>query len=325
MPGTSITARFGASVRSVRFRLGISQEELAERADMTKMLGRIIGEDIELQCNYASNLPTIQADEGMVEQVLMNLAVNARDAMSKGGQLTITTEGVTTDAAYVQSNAEARAGEFICLSLQDTGCGMTPEIKARIFEPFFTTKGVGKGTGLGLATVFGIVKQHQGWLEVGSQVGVGTTFKVFLPTSPRLEAVAERTTADVKARGGNETILLVEDEAALRGLTKIVLQRYGYHVLEAGSGVEARSVWEEHKGRIDLLLTDMIMPEGLTGRELAKQLQARAPALKVIYVSGYSLDAEGTTFRVREATTFLQKPYHPQKLAQVVRDCLDKT
>ena len=291
--------------------------------NMTKMLGRIIGEDIRLQWSYGSNLPTVQADEGMMEQVLMNLAVNARDAMAKGGQLIIATDRVATDATYVQNNPEARAGEFVRLSVQDTGCGMTPAVKARIFEPFFTTKGVGKGTGLGLATVFGIVKQHQGWVEVESQVGVGATFRVFLPASARADAAVEQAAARAKVRGGKETILLVEDEVALRGLTKIILQRFGYRVVEAGSGMAALSAWEEHGPQIDLLLTDMIMPDGLTGRDLAKQLLARKPGLKVIYTSGYSMDSEGTTFRVRDSSKFLQKPYQSQKLAQVVRDCLD--
>ncbi|HKS36900.1 MAG TPA: response regulator [Verrucomicrobiae bacterium] len=291
--------------------------------NITKMLGRIIGEDIKLQCRCPSTLPPIQADEGMMEQVLMNLAVNARDAMPKGGQLSIGTDRVTTDAAHVQHNPEAQAGDFICLSVRDTGCGMTQEVRARIFEPFFTTKGVGKGTGLGLATVFGIVKQHQGWIEVESHVGVGTTFKVFLPVSPNLEAADEKTTPRTQIRRGTETILLVEDEVALRGLTKITLQRFGYRVLEAASGVDALSVWEQHGSRIDLLLTDMVMPDGLAGRELARQLQARKPDLKVIYVSGYSMDSEGTGFRAREGVTFLQKPYQSQKLAQAVRNLLD--
>ena len=290
-----------------------------------KMLERIIGEDIELQCRCAANLPIVKADEGMIEQIVMNLAVNARDAISNGGQLIIATERVLMDADSVQCNPEARAGEFVCLSVQDTGCGMSPEISARIFEPFFTTKGVGKGTGLGLATVYGIVKQHQGWIEVNSQVGVGTTFKVFLPALARSVAASEQAVGEVRARGGDETILLVEDEAALRALTRIVLERHGYSVLEAESGVAARLIWEAHKAQIDLLVTDMVMPEGVTGRELAKRLQLEKPALKVIYVSGYSLELDGTTFRVREAKTFLQKPYHPQKLLQTVRDCLDKS
>jgi PAS domain S-box-containing protein len=292
-------------------------------ANMIKMLGRIIGEDIKLQCNYASNLPTVQADEGMMEQVLMNLAVNARDAMAGGGQLIIDTRRAVIDAAAVQRNPQARAGEFVCVSVRDTGCGMTPEIQARIFEPFFTTKGVGKGTGLGLATVYGIVQQHQGWQEVESQVGAGTVFKVFLPASTRAEAAAERAVAETKARGGSETILLVEDELALRTLARLVLQRHGYRVLEAGTGAEALAVWEQHDGKVDLLLTDMVMPEGMTGRELAKQLQTQRPELKVIYTSGYSLDAEGTAFRLRQTQAFLQKPYNPQKMIKLVRETLD--
>jgi signal transduction histidine kinase len=291
--------------------------------NITKMLGRIIGEDIKLQCKYDSNLPLVQADEGMMEQVLMNLAVNARDAMSKGGQLIIATDRADTDAAYAQHNPEARVGEFVRLSVQDTGCGMPPEIMARIFEPFFTTKGVGKGTGLGLATVFGIAKQHQGWIEVESEVGVGTTFKVFLPASARLPAGAEKAAVKTQIRGGSETILLVEDEAALRELTKIILQRFGYRVVEAGSGLEALSLWKEQGPQIDLLLTDMVMPDGLTGRELAVKLRATKPGLKVIYTSGYSTESEGTAFRTLEAARFLQKPYQSQKLAQTVRDCLD--
>ena len=293
-------------------------------ANMTKMLGRLVREDVRLECHFATGLPMVQADEGMMEQVLMNLTVNARDAMPKGGRLIIGTEQGTIDAASAQASFEGRAGEFVLLTVEDTGCGMTPEIKARIFEPFFTTKEVGKGTGLGLATVFGIVKQHQGWIEVDSQIGVGTTFKIFLPAIPRAEASRAELEAGDLARGGDETILLVEDEESLRGLTRLVLQRQGYEVLEAASGVEALEVWEHHGDRIDLLLTDMIMPDGLTGRELAKQLQARKPELKVIYASGYSAELAGTTFRVREASTFLEKPYHPQKLTRLVRQRLDE-
>jgi PAS domain S-box-containing protein len=291
--------------------------------NMTKMFGRIIGEDIKLQCNFSGHLPSIEADEGMMEQVVMNLAVNARDAMPKGGQLIIGTDPVRRDAACVRNNTEARAGEFVCLSMRDTGCGMTSEVKARIFEPFFTTKGVGHGTGLGLATVYGIVQQHRGWIEVESQVGTGTTFKIFLPARPGVAAAAEPAAPETRVRGGNETILLVEDEATVRSLAKIILQRYGYRVWDAASGVEALNVWKELGSKIDLLLTDMVMPDGITGRELAKQLRARKPDLKVIYTSGYSMDLDGTAFRLKEAATFLQKPYHPLKLAQAVRKRLD--
>ncbi len=290
--------------------------------NMTKMLGRIIGEDINLQYNYSSRPPVVQADEGMIEQVLMNLVVNARDAMPKGGQLTIGTEAMAVDAARAERHPDARAGDFVCLSVRDTGCGITPEDMTRIFEPFFTTKDVGKGTGLGLATVYGIVKQHQGWIEVESQGGAGTNFKVFLPDSSRA-AAPEQTALDPTVRGGNETILLVEDDVAVRGLARVVLQRHGYRVVEADSGNEALSVWEDHGSPIDLLLTDMIMPDGMTCWDLAKQLLTRNPDLKVIYTSGYSAESEGPPSELRQAPTFLQKPYHPQKLARAVRECLD--
>src|SRR5438876_5046569 len=186
---------------------------------MTKMLGRIIGEDIRLQWSYGSNLPTVQADEGMMEQVLMNLAVNARDAMAKGGQLIIGTDRVATNATYVQNNPEARAGEFVRLSVQDTGCGMTPAVKARIFEPFFTTKGVGKGTGLGLATVFGIVKQSGGFIWVYSEPGRGTSFKVYLPRVDEPPGPAAGPVDKAEPRRGTETVLVVEDAASSRMAT----------------------------------------------------------------------------------------------------------
>jgi two-component system cell cycle sensor histidine kinase/response regulator CckA len=294
-------------------------------SSMTKMLRRIIGENINLQCCLSPDLPAVEADEGMVEQILMNLVVNARDAMPGGGQLIISTRPVATDSAYFQGNPDARVREFVCLSIQDMGCGMSPEIKARIFEPFFTTKNEGKGTGLGLATVHGIVKQHQGWIEVESQVGVGTTFKIFLPASTRSAATDEHATREFQTCSGHETILLVEDDEAVRDLTKIVLERYGYRVLEAESSEETLSLWNAHDQEIDLLLTDVNMPGGLTGVELAQQLRARKSNLKVIYSSGYIKDPEEAMFKTRETAPFLQKPYHPQRLVQTVRDCLDST
>ena len=290
---------------------------------MTKMLRRIIGEDIDLRCNHSADLPAVEADESMVQQILMNLVVNARDAMPGGGQLIISTNLVITDAAYVQMNPDARVGRFVCLTIQDMGCGMPPEVKARIFEPFFTTKNVGRGTGLGLATVHGIVKQHQGWIEVESLVGAGTTFKIFLPASSRSATTDEQTTREIQILCGHETILLVEDDKAVRDVTKIVLERHGYRVLEAESGEETLFVWELHDREVDLLLTDINMPGGLTGVELANRLRARKPSLKVIYSSGYITDPEETRFRTREIAPLLQKPYNPQKLLRAVRVCLD--
>ena len=291
--------------------------------DMAKMLVRLIGEDIKLDCKFSPNLPRVQADPSMMEQVLMNLVVNARDAMPKGGHLMISTDAVVIESSHTRGQSEARAGDFVCLSVRDTGCGMTPEVQARIFEPFFTTKGVGKGTGLGLATVFGIVKQHLGWIEVASDVGLGTTFKIFIPVSSQPAPERQAKVVESKTGEGTETVLLVEDEEAVRGLLKIILQRHGYRVLEAASGSAALLVWKKYGTQIDLLLTDMIMPDGLTGRELAKQLLAQEPGLKVVYSSGYDDDPEGTAFISRGTAVFLQKPYTPKKLIQTVRQCLD--
>ncbi len=292
--------------------------------NMAKMLHRLLGEDVAFQSQYAPDVPPLEGDAGMLEQVIMNLAVNARDAMPKGGQLLITTSVVDIDDAYVQQQPEARQGRFVCLTVTDTGVGMDKETLARIFEPFFTTKEVGKGTGLGLATVYGITKQHQGWVEVASQRGIGTTFKIFLPATDKSAESAAETLSDPQAiRGGKETILLVEDEPVLRELARVILQDYKYEVLEASSGVEALKVWEDRQGNIDLLLTDMVMPEGMTGRELADALRARKPDLKVIYTSGYSPEVMGRDSALRDSF-FLQKPYPPPRLAQVVRDCLDR-
>jgi PAS domain S-box-containing protein len=291
--------------------------------NLAKMLHRLLGDDIALELKHTPGLPTIEADCGMVEQVIMNLAVNSRDAMLKGGQLLIATETVDVTETYVQQRPEARVGRHVCLSVTDTGCGMSKDTLERIFEPFFTTKPVGKGTGLGLATVYGIVKQHQGWLEVTSELQVGTTFKVFLPASNKaIDAPDEKPMARPRVRGGSETILLVEDEPVLRELARVILQDYDYQVLEASNGIEALQVWDEHNGKIDLLLTDMVMPEGMNGRELAEELKARRPDLKIIYTSGYSADVMGYDSGLCD-TMFLQKPYAPPLLAQTVRDCLD--
>src|SRR2546430_789711 len=288
---------------------------------MTKMLGRLLGADVALQFMPSANLPAVNGDVGMIEQVLLNLAVNARDAMTRGGQLIISTAARTIDDKYVQRNPEGRAGQFVCLGVRDTGCGISPEILPRIFEPFFTTKEVGKGTGLGLATVYGIVKQHQGWLEVASQIGQGTTFNVFLPASYEAAEALVESHSSALPRGRGETILVAEDEPALLLLAARLLRNLGYEVLEAASGVEAIELWERHGRKVDLLLTDLVMPDGLTGRELAKKMETGG--LRVIYTSGYSPEMRETAFVFREGTNFLQKPYDPQKLAKAVRDCLD--
>ena len=291
---------------------------------MAGMVGRLLGAHIALEFVPTPDLPVIYGDVSMMEQILLNLAVNARDAMPRGGQLTVRTAARTFSETEAQRNPEARGGLFACLSVRDTGCGIPPEILLRIFEPFFTTKEAGKGTGLGLATVYGIVKQHQGWIEVESAVGQGTTFNVFLPASSTARISAIGGGSSAAARGRGETILIAEDEPALRRLAARVLRNLGYEVLEAGSGVEAIQVWEQQGKKVDLLLTDLVMPDGLTGRDLAKKMQTEASGLKVIYTSGYSPDSGETTFVFREGSNFLQKPCPPAKLAEAVRRCLDQ-
>ncbi|HEY5913172.1 MAG TPA: response regulator, partial [Verrucomicrobiae bacterium] len=229
--------------------------------NVARMLLRLLGEDIALQTEYARGLPGIEADTGMLEQVVMNLAVNSRDAMPRGGTLLIRTEAVEVDQFYVNQHPEAAAGSFVCLTVTDTGCGMDRTTLDRIFEPFFTTKEVGKGTGLGLATVYGIVKQHHGWVEVSSEVGAGTSFRIFFPALAATPHRASGLTFSAElVRGGHETILVVEDEPVLRELVCEVLQQYKYRGIHAGSGHEALRIWDEFDGEIDLLLTDMVMP-----------------------------------------------------------------
>jgi CheY-like chemotaxis protein len=291
---------------------------------MTKMLQRLLGETIRLEFAPPEQIPLIHADVGMVEQIIMNLAVNARDAMPKGGTLTISASEVELNAAYVHSHPEARPGPFVCLRVSDTGCGMDEYTMARIFEPFFTTKDVGKGTGLGLATVYGIVKQHDGWIEVNSQIDKGASFTIFFPASSQPLAAPSPEPAVVdEVRGGKETILVVEDEPVLRDMAHVILQEAGYKVLEACSGREALTVWERHKAAIDLVLTDMVMPEGVSGMDLATRVLQAKPGVKIIIASGYSFDDIDPEFVAKGHARFLQKPYTHVTLAKAVRDCLD--
>ena len=292
--------------------------------NMTKMLQRILGEDIALRSDYSPVLPLVFADAGMIEQVLLNLAVNARDAMSVGGQLVIATASKTIGQECTQQNPAAAPGQYVCLSVSDTGCGIAPGNLSHIFEPFFTTKEIGKGTGLGLATVYAIVKQHRGWIEVDSQVGKGTTFCIHLPVAREISAKQNTTAVIPELPRGNEVILVVEDEQAVRLLVGNLLQRCGYAVLSAVSGIDALNLWKQRKDGIQLLLTDMVLPDGMMGRELAEKLKGEKPQLKVIYTSGYSASVVGKGPSLVEGVNFLQKPYHPQNLAQTVRDCLDR-
>lgn len=293
--------------------------------NLTKLLNRVLREDINLDFNCAPSLPTVRADAGMMEQVLLNLAVNARDAMPNGGRLTISSNQVVVDDVFLQQHPEARPGSFVCLSVTDTGTGIPPEIRHRIFEPFFTTKGVGQGTGLGLAMVYGILKQHEGWIEVESEIGEGTTFHLYLPAAPETFGPETQNNANENeaVRGGKETILVVEDEPALRELVHNMLQQLGYNVLAAGNGPEAQKVWKQNQGQVDLLLTDIVMPHGLSGRQLAEDLRNTRPDLKIIFTSGYSIDIISKNLASEKGFNFLPKPFHPLVLARAVRDCLD--
>jgi len=288
------------------------------------MLQRLIGETIKLECHSPEKLPSVRGDTGMMEQILMNLAVNARDAMSKGGTLVISTGAAQVDEHYARLHADARPGNFVYLEVTDTGTGMDAATMKRIFEPFFTTKEAGKGTGLGLATVYGIVKQHNGWIEVRSEPGNGTTFLIFFPADSRpIQEQTEVLSPSTQLRGNGETILVVEDEPVLRDLAQLILQDCGYRVLQAESGVEALTVWQKHQRTIDLLLTDMVMPDGLSGKDLAETLVGDNPNLKVIFTSGYNVDDLGIDLVKKIGSHFLQKPYSRFTVAKTVRDCLD--
>ena len=290
---------------------------------MAKMLQRIIGEDVHLQLHLHPAPLMTRADAGMLEQVLMNIAVNARDAMPHGGRLLIETlERNVADASDAQ-NPEASPGNFICLIVGDNGHGIHPDILTHIFEPFFTTKEPGKGTGLGLATVFGIVKQHQGWINVESQPGQGTRFLVFLPASASPEDRIDTVGSQARPPGGVETILLVEDDDAVRQLTRITLERYGYTIVEAANGVDALNIWPRCRDRVALLLTDLVMPSGVSGHQLARRLQSENPNLKVIFTTGYSSDIAGRDLELHHSENFIQKPCTADQLLQTVRKCLD--
>jgi nitrogen-specific signal transduction histidine kinase/ActR/RegA family two-component response regulator len=290
----------------------------------SRMLERILGEDVSLHVYHGSGLPLVQGDAAMLEQVLMNLAVNARDAMQDGGLLIINTGVVEVTPAQARQVADAYAGRFVCLTVSDTGCGIPAMHLPYIFEPFFTTKEVGKGTGLGLATVYGIIKQHRGWVTVSTEEGKGTVFQVYLPVHSG-PGPAVQSSSPERASGGRETILVVEDEEPVRNLVRNILERYGYRVLAVSSGIAALQEWPNCRDQVDLVLADIVMPGGVNGRELARRLQEDKPGLKVIYTSGYSSDTMGRDFVVREGVDYLQKPYQPRQLAQVVRACLDGT
>jgi CheY-like chemotaxis protein len=288
---------------------------------MEKMLRRLIEEDVELRWLPAADLPTIMADPGQIEQVIMNLAVNARDAMPQGGQLTVETSAVMLDAAYAAEHLDVTPGPHVLLAVSDTGVGMDEATQAHIFEPFFTTRAVGKGTGLGLATVFGIVRQSGGTIWVNSKLGVGTTFKVYFPALEGVgRAKSSAPPSELPTLHGSETILLVEDDAQVRALTRAILRKYGYHVLVAASGDEALRLCEQ-VGPIHLLLTDVVMPH-MSGRELAERVLGLRPELKVLCMSGYTDEAVVRHGIVAGTIAFMRKPITPEALGRKVREVL---
>ena len=294
-------------------------------SDMEKLLRRLIGEDIELRTSLAHNLGRVKADQGQFEQVIMNLAVNARDAMPQGGKLAISTENFFMDGAFVQRYPyPVQPGPYICVTVTDTGIGMNAETKARAFEPFFTTKEKGKGTGLGLATVYGVVKQSGGYIDIDSSPGAGTAFKIYLPrVDEEIDLKATSHIKDAGAVSGKETILLAEDEESLRRLTRVTLELSGYNVLEAKDGLEALEIGKRHGAEIELLLTDVVMPR-MSGRQLAQELTERWPDIKVVYMSGYAGQAVGARGPIEPGSDFLAKPFSREVLKSKIREALDR-
>jgi signal transduction histidine kinase len=290
---------------------------------LDKMLRRLIGEDIQLMSTLAEDVGRVRTDPGQIEQLIMNLAVNARDAMPHGGKLTIETANVDLDEAYARGHVAVTPGRYVMISVSDSGVGMAPEVRDRVFEPFFTTKEKGKGTGLGLSTVYGIVKQSNGNIWVYSELGKGTTFKIYLPrVDEPPEELKERVVRGELLRG-NETVLVVEDEEEVLKLAGRILRRHGYHVLEAASGEEALKACKEKKEPFHLLLTDVVMPQ-MSGRQLAGQLREVCQNFKVLYMSGYTDNAITYHGVLEKGTNYIQKPFTVEGLARKVREVLSR-
>ncbi len=287
------------------------------------MLKRIVGEDIDVRFQTPAEPMFVRADSGMMNQILVNLAVNSRDAMPKGGQLLIDVSISHFDEAKAQATTGAKPGIFACIAVTDTGTGIPEEALTHIFEPFFTTKDVGRGTGLGLATVFGITQQHGGWINVFSEIGKGTTFRVYLPAIQHA-VIPDSSTPEKAISGGHETILLVEDEAPVRKMVRTLLNSLGYRIFEAATGKAALAVWKEQAGKIDMLMSDVVMPDGMNGIELSHKLLESAPGLKILLTSGYSADLISNEENAGQGLNFISKPYDLRALAEAVRNCLDR-
>ena len=291
--------------------------------DLAAMLRRLLSENVALRCELSNDLPMIFADQTSIEQVLMNLVLNARDAMPKGGEIFISTIAETVPASDCEAGSEARAGDFVCLRVRDTGAGMDEPTRVRIFEPFFTTKEQSQGTGMGLATVHGIVHQHEGWIKVTTKHGEGSSFLVFLPVSPQENIAPPPSPEPEKLFGSGQTILVAEDDPAVRSFVKDVLLHHDYRVLEAENAERAFAVWRDERDNIDLLLTDMVMPGSANGLDLAQQLQGEVPDLKVIYTSGYSAELFASDVKLEDGRNYLPKPYLSHKLIDILRTALE--
>ena len=289
--------------------------------DMLMFFAKVAGETVEIKTSLAADTPTVRADRGQVEQAIMNLCLNARDAMPGGGRLFVETGAVDLDEEYIRNYPYMKTGRYAMLSVSDTGTGMDKATQDRVFEPFFTTKGPGKGTGLGLSMVYGIVKQHNGSIHLYSEPGKGSTFRIYLPA---IEALPDATipVGREPVRGGRETVLLGEDEGSIRMLAERILTESGYTVLLARSGEEAVDLFRQHRDEISLVILDMVMPR-MGGKDAFEAMRKEKPGLKVIFMSGYAADAIHDSFVVKPGTPFLGKPFSSSALARKVREVLD--
>jgi CheY-like chemotaxis protein len=310
--------------------LGFSRRQVLERAnldprelvtDLVKMLRPLIGEHIELHVSLATDTGLLRADRGLLQQMLLNLCINARDAMPAGGRLVLKTKRVDLTEKYCELHPPAKPGTYVMFSVADTGCGISPEVKERIFEPFFTTKSVGKGTGLGLAMVYGCVQQHAGTINVYSEPNLGTTFKIYLPITADVDSVADEVVV-APAAGGKETILIAEDEPLVRNLAVRILTRAGYSVLVAADGAEAVELFQANADVISLALLDAIMPK-LTGRQVYERIKLIKPSLPVVFCSGYHPETGQVKLLMEQGVRTVPKPYDPDMLLRTIREILD--
>jgi len=283
----------------------------------------VLGEKTQFRTALADDLPAVFADVTSIERVVMNLTINGRDAMPGGGCITVGTSTLTLNGEAKMRHPEARTGKFVCLSVTDTGTGMDEATRSRIFEPFFTTKGLNEGTGMGLATVYGIVKQHEGWIEVDTARGKGSTFRVYLPMTTREPEPAALPPSGTASDGGGQTIFVVEDDEAVRSLVVEILRSFNYNIFEAETGDSAIAQWEGLKDKVDLLLTDMVMPGKANGLDVARHCLTSKPELKVIYSSGYSSELFDSGVKLEDGVNYLPKPYLSGKLTSVIRRALD--